>query len=444
MKENKKKIIMIFISLLSLFVIIFTIYMITKNVSGGIFNHNLKIDLKYQIPLYLGTLMLSLSILALLINIKNRDKLIIYILSSIILFTIFNIVSYQGINYLIRKDIPSNSNEKDKVTLDESNVVSDKNINLNNYNTDLTITEEGTYTLTGTLNHSVIIDAADKDVNLILNNVNIVTTKTATIIGMSANKITITLADESENTLSDGGNSSYDGCIFSNSELEFNGTGYLTINGNQTEGEGIATEAKGITFNGGTYIITSKDDGINAGGAGETITINDGTFYIDASGDGIDSNKDATINGGTIYVMGSDIGGDSGIDTDDGYAINGGTIVALGSDMIETPISSSKQNTIAFTLDSAISKDTLVTLTNEDGDVIVSFKADKNFITLIISSSKLVNGTYYLYTGGTNNGKLSYGIYQNNKYSEGTKIEINNVSEFTVSKTVNLYGNKGR
>lgn len=444
MKENKKKIIMIFVSLLSLFVIIFTIYMITKNNVGGMFNHNLKIDLKYQILLYLGTLMLSLSLLSLIINIKNRDKLIIYILSSIILFTIFNIVSYQGINFLMKKNATNETQEKDKVTLDESNVVSEENINLNNYDTDITITEEGTYTLTGTLNHSVIIDAEDKDVNLILNNVNIVTTKTAAIIGMSANKITITLAEDSENTLSDGGNSSYDGCIFSNVELVFNGTGSLTVNGNQTEGEGIATEAKDITFNGGTYIITSNDDGINAGGDGATITINDGTFYIDASGDGIDSNKDAIINGGTIYVMGSDIGGDLGIDTDDGYAINGGTVVALGSDMIETPISSSKQNSIAFTLDSAISKNILITLTNEDGNVIVSFKADKNFKTLIISSSKLVKGTYYLYTGGTNSGRLSYGIYQNNKYSEGTKIEINNVSEFTVSKTVNLYGNKGR
>ena len=50
-------------------------------------------------------------------------------------------------------------------------------------------------------------------------------------------KITITLEDDSENTLSDSSNSSYDGCIFSNAELEFNGTGSLTINGNQTTSE---------------------------------------------------------------------------------------------------------------------------------------------------------------------------------------------------------------
>ena len=147
MKENKKKIIMIFVSLLSLFVIIFTIYMITKNNVGGMFNYNLKIDLKYQILLYLGTLMLSLSLLSLIINIKNRDKLIIYILSSIILFTIFNIVSYQGINFLMKKNATNETQEKDKVTLDESNVVSEENINLNNYDTDITITEEGTYYL---------------------------------------------------------------------------------------------------------------------------------------------------------------------------------------------------------------------------------------------------------------------------------------------------------
>lgn len=131
------------------------------------------------------------------------------------------------------------------------------------------------------------------------------------------------------------------------------------MNGNQQEGEGIATEAKNITINDGTIIVTSNDDGINAGGDGATITINGGTVYIDAFGDGIDSNKNAVINGGTLFVMGSDIGGDDGIDTDEGYTINGGFVIALGSDMIETPESSSKQKTIAFSFDEKIDKDTL-------------------------------------------------------------------------------------
>lgn len=38
--------------------------------------------------------------------------------------------------------------------------------------------------------------------------------------------------------------------------------GKLVVNGNQQESEGIVTEAKNITINDGTIIVTSNDDGI--------------------------------------------------------------------------------------------------------------------------------------------------------------------------------------
>ena len=58
--------------------------------------------------------------------------------------------------------------------------------------------------------------------------------------------------------------------------------------------------------------------------------------------------------------MGSDVGGDSGIDTDEGYTINGGSLVILGTDMIETPIETSKQTSLSFTLDETIKEGTIV------------------------------------------------------------------------------------
>lgn len=322
--------------------------------------------------------------------------------------------------------------------MDKSNIISSNKINLDEQQTDVTISEAGEYTFTGKFNHSIIVDAENEDVEIILNGVTIENSETATIIGLNANKITINLSDGTTNTLSDGGNSEYDGCIFSNAELEFVGSGKLILNGNQNEGEGIATEAKNITFNGGTYIITSNDDGINAGGDGATITFNDGEFYIDASGDGIDSNKNAVMNGGTIFVMGSDVGGDAGIDTDDGFTVNGGTVIALGSDMIETPLESSKQKSICFSLNSSIAKDTIVTLMKDDEEII-SFKANKSFKTIIISSEDLVDGNYELYKNGSNTGNLVNGIYQKSEYTKGDKLTINGETNFEVSKIINLY-----
>lgn len=276
-----------------------------------------------------------------------------------------------------------------------------------------------------------------------MNGVSIQNEKTAAIIGLSASKITIVLEEGTENVLTDGGNSEYDGCIWSASELFFEGNGKLIVNGRQSEGEGIATEAKNITINSGTFVITSNDDGINAGGDGATITINGGLIYIDASGDGIDSNKNAVINGGTLFVMGSDIGGDAGIDTDDGYSINGGLVVALGSDMIEVPESSSKQNALCFTLEEKIQNDTLVTLMRGEEEII-SFKSSKSFKTLIISSSELINGDYTLYQGGLNTGTLEYGIYQDGEYTKGNIVKINNKDVFSVTDGVNVFDSSYR
>ena len=237
--------------------------------------------------------------------------------------------------------------------------------------------------------------------------------------------------------MSDGGSSEYDGCIYSSGPLTFIGNGNLTINGRQEDGEGIATTDNNITINGGNIVINSADDGLNAGGdAGGIITVNGGNLYIQASGDGIDSNNSLIINGGFIYVIGSSLGGDAGIDTDKGFTINGGTVIALGSDMLETPLKSSKQNTISFTLNSKIESGTLITLLNAKDEVIVSFEATDNFKTLIISSALLKNDIYTLYRDGSNKGVKINNVYMNSDYLKGEIITINNQGSFTLTSNV--------
>lgn len=278
-------------------------------------------------------------------------------------------------------------------------IVTEENIDLNNYSSNITINKSGSYTLTGEFNDTVLINA-DGDVKLNLNNVTIKNDITAAIANISTNDLTINLLENTSNILSDGGSSEYDGCIYSLGDLVIEGKGNLNVYGNQVEGEGIATETKNITINGGNIKIECEDDGLNAGGDGGLITINDGNIYIKANGDGIDSNKNLIINGGYIYTMGSSVGGDAGIDTDEGFTINGGTVIALGSDMLESPTTSSEQKSVCFDLDSKILEGSAISLKNENNEEIISFEADEDFATLIISNSKITNGTYYLYQNG--------------------------------------------
>jgi len=272
-------------------------------------------------------------------------------------------------------------------------------IDLSQYEANVSITEAGTYTLTGEFKNVVLVNA-DGEVTLILNGVTIENQNTAAIANISNNPLIIQLADNTVNTLSDGGSSEYDGCVYSNGDLTIEGNGTMYVYGKQEEGEGIATETKDITIHSGKIYIESEDDGINAGGEGGLITIDGGEIFIQAKGDGIDSNKNLIIKGGNIYTIGSPTGGDAGIDTDDGFEINGGTVIALGAGMLEKPETSSSQESISFQLESTVPKGSKISVRNSQGEEVISFEAKEQFRTLIVSNEKITSGTYTLYQDG--------------------------------------------
>lgn len=338
---------------------------------------------------------------------------IIIIILSIILGILIMLTITEIQNNGIRKEDEQRgefgeNSEKETTaeSIDSGIIITDNIINLNDYSSNITIKEAGEYTLTGEFNNTILIDS-DGTVTLNFNNISIKNDITATIANISTNDLIINLLENTTNTLSDGGSSEYGGCIYSLGNLIIEGQGTLNVYGNQLEGEGIATETKDITINGGTINIESEDDGINAGGDGGLITINDGKIYIKAKGDGIDSNKNLIINGGYIYTMGSPTGGDAGIDTDTGFTINGGTVIALGSDMLEKPDTDSSQKSVCFNINNRISGNSIISLKNESNEEILSFEADEEFSTLIISDLKITSGTYYLFVNGE---KTSYSI----------------------------------
>ena len=348
---------------------------------------------------------------------KEKKPVNTRLIALIVLAAALVICAVVAIVVLSGSSKPSSNNSNNSNSSQTTDVV-DETYDLSTLDSDLTITKAGTFELTGTLSeHSVIVNADDA-VTLYLNDATIEATQMAAIANISPNALTIKLADGSTNKLSDGGESDYDGCIYSTGALTIEGTGTLNISGNQVEGEGIATESNDMTINGGSINIYSVDDGLNAGGDGGVITINGGDIFIQAGGDGIDSNKSLVINDGTVYVIGSSAGGDAAIDTEDGYTINGGTVLALGSDMLEKPSDSSKQNSLVISLDKTYEVRSKVAVLDSDGEDIISLTAGDAFRTIIFSGKDLSYGTYSL------------------KIGDETVIET-----ITVMNTVTTYGN---
>ena len=138
----------------------------------------------------------------------------------------------------------------------------------------VTITAAGTYIISGTLNKGqIIVDAADTDkVQLVLDNASITADENAAILIKNADKVFLTLADGSENTLADSAQeyvqpedmeNTVDGVVFSVCDLTLNGSGTLNITA------------------GYKHAIVCKDD----------LVITDGTYNITSAGKGIDPDQ---------------------------------------------------------------------------------------------------------------------------------------------------------
>lgn len=206
--------------------------------------------------------------------------------------------------------------------------------------------------------------------------------------------------------------------VHSGEAVEING-GTITISESYEGLEGLT-----VTINDGDIDITSSDDGINAAGGTEEMgfgrmgndstentstdkmwmEINGGYIHVLAGGDGIDSNGDITVNGGEVYIDGPSDNGNSAIDYGDRSAcyVNGGTVVAIGSSGMAEDISDdSDQQVMLVKLDSQKEAGE-VTLTDSDGNEIITYTALKVYDCVIISTKDLEAGqTYTLTTSGT-------------------------------------------
>ena len=170
----------------------------------------------------------------------------------------------------------------------------------------VTITGAGTYILSGSLeNGSIIVNASKDDkVQLVLNGVSINSDTYAAIYVIQADKVFVTLAEGTQNTLSNSGtftqtdDNNVDAVIFSKDDITLNGTGVLQIK--SPGGHGIVGKDE-VTITAGTYVISAANHAIRAN---DLLAISGGTFTLTAGEDGLhaENSDDDTL--GKIYIAG--------------------------------------------------------------------------------------------------------------------------------------------
>jgi hypothetical protein len=195
----------------------------------------------------------------------------------------------------------------------------------------ITINSKGSYIVSGTLmDGQLIVDASKEDtVQIILDNANIINESGSAFYVKQAEKVIITLADDSINSVSDG--VSYidiyeeapDAAIYSGDDLTINGSGTLLVNGNYKHGIKTVDD---LVVTGGEIVVTAVEDGLRGKNSVSVLDVN---LTIDAGGDGVKSNNNEdeasgwiSIDGGTFDIR----AGESGIQAETGLLISRGDL----------------------------------------------------------------------------------------------------------------------
>lgn len=226
----------------------------------------------------------------------------------------------------------------------------------------ISLSKKGTYVFSGTLdNGQIVVNAPDTDkVRIVLNGAHITNLTGAAIDEITSDKLIITLAEGTENSVTDGGaNYAYrdtareepNAAVYAKDDLTINGLGNLTVNAGFHNG--IATKddllivsgtlnvnAKNHALRGkdsvsiadGVINLTAGADGIQTDQADNTqkgfVIIENGIVNITASRDGIQADHALTVLGGTVNIQSGDSGSQSqkGLKSGGILTISGGTL----------------------------------------------------------------------------------------------------------------------
>ncbi|GAA3224933.1 carbohydrate-binding domain-containing protein [Oerskovia jenensis] len=196
----------------------------------------------------------------------------------------------------------------------------------------VTITQAGTYRVTGDLTDGRLVVASSGDgvVRLVLDGASVTSSTTSALVVEDAATAVVVLADGSTNHLeatgaavdadADGSTDEPDAALFSSADLTIGGTGSLDVVSAATDG--IASK-DGLVIAGGTLTVDAGDDGLR--GKDYLVVTDDASVTVTAAADGLKSTNADDETMGYVAVLGGTVDVTSG---DDGIQAETDAIVA--------------------------------------------------------------------------------------------------------------------
>ena len=223
----------------------------------------------------------------------------------------------------------------------------------------VTIAAAGTYVITGSSsNGQIVIDAPDDaKVQIVLDGVVLSNGSGPCIYASNADKLFVTLAEDTANTLSDGSNWTLSGSedepdatVFCTCDLTVNGSGTLNVDATTHHGihstddlviaggsldvnaanNGLVGKDS-VKIGGASVHVTAQDDGVKASNDDEDkgfVLISGGDVDIDAQDDGIKATRLIKTSGGTVTVDSQD----DALHSDADLWLDGGTLTTSAAD----------------------------------------------------------------------------------------------------------------
>lgn len=187
---------------------------------------------------------------------------------------------------------------------DAGSTSSDSSVSING--SIVTITKPGSYIVTGSLSNGqlVVNSAEDGTVELVLSGVELTNASGSAIQVLNAQDVLITLADGTNNKITDGANYAVTGsdedqpnaALYSSSDLVIAGTGALVLTGNFNDG---ITSKDGLIIQNGNITVNAVDDGIRGK---DFVVISSGTIQVTSGGDGVKSDNAEDAEKGYVLV----------------------------------------------------------------------------------------------------------------------------------------------
>lgn len=289
----------------------------------------------------------------------------------------------------------------------------------------------------GTFNLSSGDDGLHSDTTLTINSGNIDVKKSyegieGETITINDGEIMVLSSDDGINASGGNDSSGIDGNVGKGAPPQMeasNGSG----NSQEMTGDQAQIDSQGTARPAG-----AGGPGGNSSGNG-IININGGYITVNSDGDGIDANGSIYMKGGTAIVNGPTNDGNASLDYDGTFEVTGGNLIAAGSSgMAQAPSKESTQNSVKIALASQ-SANTLIRIENESGEEILTLAPQKQYSSVVVSSSKFKSGeTYKVYLGGSSTGTINNGIYTDGTYTKGKEI-----GSFTISAAVSEVTQEG-